>query len=170
MARTLFLLPVLGLIALLVVAAGRLPADVCLLQGQSSLAVLTEGQLPSPQGLQRAFSTRQCAARFGRPARAQAERGLVHLALIDQAGLGSVAAEAHANLGASALRTALARAPLDPLAWTALAYMEAVLGHDDAARAALAAADQVAPYLPDIQDLRERTETLLNEAALSPAI
>ena len=119
--------------ALLLGAVPRLVAAFHLLPGDPGMALLNSGQLPSPQAYQRIVASRRAAADWLPAPSTLTDLGVTSLSLA-QASTGRRAMLL--DQAERQLQAGLAGAPVDPHAWTYLAFIHTATG--DHERAALA--------------------------------
>jgi tetratricopeptide (TPR) repeat protein len=133
--------------ALLLGAVPRLVAAFLLLPGDPGMALLESGQLPSPQAYQRIVASRRAAASWLPAPSTLTDLGVASLSLA-QASTGSQAMLLdHAE---RQLQAGLAGAPLDPHAWTYLAFVHTATGDHERAALALDLALRTGPYQPEL--------------------
>jgi tetratricopeptide (TPR) repeat protein len=133
--------------ALLLGAVPRLVAAFHLLPGDPGMALLDSGQLPSPQAYERIIASRRAAANWLPTPSTLTDLGVASLSLA-QASTGRRAmlldqAERQFQAG-------LAGAPLDPHAWTYLAFVHTATGDHERAALALHLALRTGPYQPEL--------------------
>ena len=133
--------------ALLLGAVPRLVAAFHLLPGDPGMALLESGQLPSPQAYQRIVASRRAAAAWSAAPSTLTDLGVASLSLAQASSEGRAIL---LDLAERQLQAGLAGAPLDPHAWTYLAFIHTATGDRQRAAQALHLALRTGPYEPDL--------------------
>jgi hypothetical protein len=133
--------------ALLLGGGPRLVAAFHLLPGDPGMALLDSGQLPSPQAYRRIVASRQTAAAWLPAPSTLTDLGVAWLSLA-QASTDDRAVLL--DRAAHALEAGLVGAPLDPHAWTYLAFIHTATGNHERAARALRLALRTGPYQPEL--------------------
>ena len=133
--------------ALLAGAVPRLVAAFHLLPGDPGMALLDSGQLPSPQAYQRIVASRRAAAAWLAAPSTLSDLGVASLSLAQASTEGRATL---LDLAERQLQASLAGAPLDPHAWTYLAFIHTATGDHRRAAQALHLALRTGPYEPDL--------------------
>lgn len=132
---------------LLLGAVPRLVAAFHLLPGDPGMALLNSGQLPSPQAYERIVASRRAAAAWLPAPSTLTDLGVAWLSLAQ------ASSQRRAILLDQAerqLRAGLADAPLNPHAWTYLAFIRTATGDHERAAQALHLALRTGPYQPEL--------------------
>jgi hypothetical protein len=133
--------------ALLLGAVPRLVAAFHLLPGDPGMALLNSGQLPSPQAYARIVASRRAAASWLRAPSTLTDLGIAALSLAQASSEGRMPL---LDLAERQLEAGLAGAPLDPHAWTYLAFIHTAMGDHGRAAQALHLALRTGPYQPEL--------------------
>jgi tetratricopeptide (TPR) repeat protein len=133
--------------ALLLGGAPRLVAALHLLPGDPGMALLNSGQLPSPQAYERIVASRRAAAAWLAAPATLTDLGVAALSLAQASIEG---APALLDLAERELQAAVAGAPINPHAWTYLAFVHTATGDHERAALALDLALRTGPHEPDL--------------------
>jgi hypothetical protein len=133
--------------ALLLGAVPRLVAAFYLLAGDPGMALLNSGQLPSPQAYARIIASRRAAASWRPAPSTLTDLGVAALSLAQASSEGRAVL---LDLAGRQLEAGLAGAPLDPHAWTYLAFIHTATGDHERAAQALHLALRTGPYQPEL--------------------
>jgi tetratricopeptide (TPR) repeat protein len=133
--------------ALLLGVVPRLVAAFHLLPGDPGMALLNSSQLPSPQAYERIVASRRAAASWLPAPSTLTDLGVASLSLA-QASTGRRAMLL--DQAERQLQAGLAGAPLDPHAWTYLAFVHTATGDHERAALALHLALRTGPYQPEL--------------------
>jgi tetratricopeptide (TPR) repeat protein len=132
---------------LLLGAVPRLVAALHLLPGDPGMALLNSGQLPSPQAYARIVASRRAAAAWLPAPSTLTDLGIAALSLAQA----SIEGRARLlDLAGRQLEAGLAEAPLEPHAWTYLAFIRTATGDRERAAQALHLALRTSPYQPEL--------------------
>jgi hypothetical protein len=133
--------------ALLLGAVPRLVAAFHLLPGDPGMALLNSGQLPSPQAYARIVASRRAAAWWLPTPSTLTDLGVAALSLAQASSEGRAPL---LDLAERQLEAGLAGAPLDPHAWTYLAFVHTATGDHERAAQALHLALRTGPFQPEL--------------------
>jgi tetratricopeptide (TPR) repeat protein len=150
--------------ALLLGAVPRLVAAFHLLSGDPGMALLNSGQLPSPQAYARIIASRRAAVSWLPAPSTLTDLGVAALSLAQASSEGRASLF---DLAERQLEAGLADAPLDPHAWTYLAFIHTATGDHERAAQALHLALRTGPYQPELA-LPRAALGLTNWAWLDP--
>ncbi|GBD41893.1 hypothetical protein HRbin39_01280 [bacterium HR39] len=117
---------------LLALAVPRAAAWLNLTVGRQATDLLWRGEMPAPEGVRRALSSREAALRWLELPRARKDLGIAHLRLAVFALREGerLRAREHLERATEQLEAGLARDPVDPWAWNELAWARAYGGED----------------------------------------
>jgi tetratricopeptide (TPR) repeat protein len=132
---------------LLLGAVPRLVAAFHLLPGDPGMALLNSGQLPSPQAYERIVASRRAAAVWLAAPATLTDLGVAALSLAQASIEGRPVL---LDLAERQLQAALAGAPINPHAWTYLAFVHTATGDHERAAQALDLALRTGPYEPNL--------------------